>query len=60
MKNKYLHRSRISEAKFREIIRLFTLDIEATKIAKISQLNRNTINRILRLIRIQLAQYCEE
>jgi len=60
MANKYLKRSRISEGKFREIIRLFSLDIEATKIAKISKLNRNTINRILKLVRIRLAEYCEE
>ena len=60
MQNKYLYRSRISEAKFREIVRLFSLDIEATKIAKISKLNRNTVNRILYLIRTRLVEYCEE
>lgn len=60
MTNKYLYRSRISEAKFRDVIRLFSLDIEATKIAKISKLNRNTVNRILRLLRLRLAEYCEE
>ena len=59
MTNKYLYRSRISAAKFREVVRLFSLDIEATKIAKISKLNRNTVNRILRLIRIRLSEYCE-
>ena len=46
MTNKYIHRSRISEAKFREVVRLFSLDIEASKIAKISKLNHNTVNRI--------------
>lgn len=60
MRNKYIYRSRISEAKFREIARLFSLDIEASKIAKISKLNRNTINRILTLLRARLAEYCEE
>ena len=60
MTNRYLYCSRISEAKFREVVRLFSLDIEATKIAKISKLNRNTVNGILRLIRIRLAEYCEE
>ena len=60
MTNRYLYRSRISEAKFREVLRLFSLDIEATKIAKISKLNRNTVNRILRLVRIRLAEYCED
>ncbi len=60
MTNKYIYRSRISEAKFREVVRLFSLDIEASKIAKISKLNRNTINRILGLVRARLAEYCEE
>ena len=36
MVNKYIVRSRISEKKFREIIRLFALDIEGTKIASIT------------------------
>ena len=59
MKNKYYYRSRISEHKFREIIKLFSLDIEATKIAKLSKLNRNTINSILGKVRVRLAEYCE-
>ena len=36
MKNKYIIRSRISERKFREILRLFCLDIEACKVAQIT------------------------
>jgi transposase-like protein len=60
MQNKYYRRSRISEAKFREVIRLFSLDIEAVKIAQISRLNRNTINRILLGVRERLAEYCEQ
>jgi transposase len=46
MKNKYYNRSRISEAKFREIVKYFSLDIDATKTAEITKLNRNTVNRI--------------
>ncbi len=45
MKNKYVERSRISEAKFREIIKLFSLDLEADKVAQIVNLSRNTINK---------------
>ena len=60
MNNKYYHRARISERKFREVIKLFSLDIEATKIAHISRLNRNTINTILNKVRIRLAEYCEQ
>ena len=51
MKNKYYNRSRISEAKFREIVKYFSLDIDATKTAEITNLNRNTINRIFSELR---------
>jgi len=44
-------RSRISEAKFREILKYFVLDIDATKTAQITNLNRNTINKIFNGIR---------
>ena len=59
MINKYKKRSRISEAKMREIIRLFTLDIEATKIALITKVSRNTINSIFNGIRKRISKYCE-
>ena len=35
MKNKYYKRSHISEAKFREILRLLALDLTATQITEI-------------------------
>jgi transposase len=50
-KNKYYNRSRISEVKFREIIKYFSLDLNATQITKLTNLNRNTINKILCLAR---------
>jgi transposase-like protein len=59
MKNRYAIRSRISEAKFRQIVRLFALDLEATQITVLAGLNRNTINRYLRGIRQRIAEYCE-
>ena len=59
MINKYKKRSRISEAKMREIIKLFTLDIEASKIALISNVSRNTINSIFNGIRKRISEYCE-
>jgi transposase len=46
MVNKYIVRSRISEKKFREIIRLFALDIEGTKIASLTGVSRRTITKI--------------
>lgn len=59
-KNKYVNRSKISEAKFREIIKLFCLDLDAVQISKLTGLNRNTINRYLTAIRERIAEYCEE
>ena len=58
MKNKYCNRSRISEAKFREIIKYFSLDLEADKISKLSGISRPTINKILTKIREKLAEFC--
>jgi transposase-like protein len=58
-KNKYANRSKISEAKFREIVRLFSADLDAGQIAEIAHLNRNTVNRYLGAIRIRIAEYCE-
>ena len=54
MKNKYVIRSRISEAKFREIIKLFSLDLEADKVAQIVNLSRNTINKYFKAIRLRI------
>ena len=60
MINKYIKRSRISEAKFRHILQLFSLDIDAQNIAIITGLNRNTINRHIRLIRERIAELCQQ
>ena len=43
MKNKYVIRSRISEAKFRQIILLFSEDLSATQISHLTRLSRQTI-----------------
>ncbi len=59
-KNKYARRSRISEAKLRQLIKLFALDLEATKISQLTNLNRNSVNRYLMEIRKRIAEHCEE
>ena len=51
-KNKYYNRSRLSEAKFREVIKYFSVDLSAAQIAQLTHLNLNTINKILTLVRI--------
>ena len=59
MTNKYIFRSKISERKFREIIRLFSLDIEATKIAALTGVSRRTITKIEKGVRERMAECCE-
>jgi len=59
MKNRYIKFSHISEAKTREIIRLFSLDIEAEKTAELTGVSRPTINRIYRTIRERIYELCE-
>ena len=59
-KNKYIKRSRITETKFRELIQYFSLDLEAQKITFLTHLNRNTVNRYLRLTRERIAEHCEQ
>ena len=45
--------------KFRQILKYFSLDIEATKIAQLTGLNRNTVNKYLLLIRKRMTEECE-
>ena len=47
-RNKYAKRSRISEAKIREVVRYVAADLTALQAAALSGLNRNTVNRLLR------------
>ena len=56
MKNKYIVRSRISQKNFREILKYFTEDIEANKIANLTGISRIPINKILKSIRILMSQ----
>ena len=59
MRNRYFRRSRISAAKFRLLLRLFCLDMEATKIAQLTGLNHNSVNQYCQHFRRRLAQLCE-
>lgn len=59
MRNKYVNRAKISEAKFRELIRYFSVDMTAIQIAELTGLNRNTVNRYLTEIRKKIARYSE-
>ena len=56
VKNKYVIRSRISEAKFRQIILLFSEDFSATQISHLTRLIRQTINKYLAAIRLRILE----
>jgi transposase len=60
VKNRYVKRAKISEAKFRLLIRYFVYDLEAKTIASLTGLNRNTVNPYLTLIRKRIAEFCEQ
>ena len=57
VKNKYIVRSRISEAKF---LWYFSSDIEAVKIAEFTNISEKTINKITKNIRILMPKECEK
>lgn len=59
MQNKYYRRSKISEAKFRQVIRCFALDLTATEAAPLVGLSVRSVNAIFLRIRDRLAQECE-
>lgn len=59
-KNRYKKLAHISEQKFRQLLRYFALDIEATKISKLTNLNRNTVNRYLKLFRERITLECSK
>lgn len=59
MPNKYLKYSKISEAQFRTILRLFCLEMESAKVAEYIGVNRLTVNRIFDKIRVRIAELCE-
>ena len=60
MKNKYIKHTHISERKFKEIIKLFSLDLEAKQISNLTNISENSICKILTKIRIRLSKLCEE
>jgi len=60
VKNRYIFHAHISERKFRRILRLFSLDLNAIQIADLTRISRNSINRYLHLLRERMAWLCEQ
>ena len=57
--NRYYRRSKISEAKFRALIRHFSEDLTATQTAHLTGLSLRSVNAIFLRIRKRLAEICE-
>ena len=59
-KNRYVRRAKISEYKFRKLVKYFAEDLSATQISMLTQINSNTVNRYLNEIRERIVEFCEQ
>ena len=59
-KNRYFKRSKLSEAKFRQIVRHFALDLTATECAALSGISVRSINSIYLRIRARMSAWCAQ
>ena len=57
-KNRYFKRSKLSEAKFRQIVKHFALDLTATECAALSGVSLRSINSIYLRMRERMAVWC--
>ena len=59
-KNRYLFRGRITERKFRDLLRLFALDVTADRTALLTGLNHKTAAGLFHLLRLRMAELARE
>jgi len=59
-KNRYFRRSKLSEAKVRQILRYFAMDLTATDCAELSGVSVRSINTIYLRLRGRMAEQCEK
>lgn len=57
-KNRYFSRSKLSEAKFRQIVKHFALDLTATECSALSGVSVRSVNTIYLRIRARMAWWC--
>ena len=57
--NRYYRRSKISERKFRQLVRHFALDLTASDAAHLTGLSRRSVTTIFLKIRERIAEECE-
>lgn len=58
-RKRYIARSKVSNAQFRAFLRSFALDLTAVQLAQATSLNRNTVNRLCRIVRERMTEECE-
>jgi transposase len=58
--NQYVQHSRLSEADFFNLLKLFLEGADANLISNKIGVNRNTVNLYVRALRMRIAKYCEE
>jgi transposase len=59
MKNRLYKGAHLEEGKLREILQLFSEDLNATQIAEVTGVSRITINHYLKMIRSVIADWCD-
>jgi transposase-like protein len=57
--NRYYRRSKISEHKFRQLVRHFVLDLTASDAAQLTKLSRRCVTTIFLRMRVRIAEECE-
>ncbi len=57
--NRYFRRSKLSEPKFRHLVRCFALDLTATQTASLTGISVRSVNAIFLRIRRRIAAVCE-
>ena len=58
MVNKYYKRSKISEAKFRQILKYFSMDLTATETAALSSVSLRSVTVIFDKLRAKICYWC--
>lgn len=59
-KNRYFRHSKLSEAKLRQILRYFAMDLTATDCAELSGVSVRSVNTIYLRLRKRMAEQCEK
>ena len=57
-KNKYYRRSHISEAKFRHLLKCFSLDLNALEASKLTNISHRSCKVIYAKLRLHIAEFC--